>query len=105
MSGAENRIISDMVREVTELCDPLMIYLVSHKTNTSGELTSFKICVIVSDDSIPEQIEARLLLKTNCSIPCDFIVYTADDWIEHSEDDCSFAYRIENGGERLYVKG
>lgn len=104
MSISENALIKKMVSEITELCSPCMIYLVSHKTNNSNELTSFKLCVVVPDGEVPEQIETRLLLKTDCAVPCDFIVYNISDWIDCAEDDCSFAYRVENGGEQLYVK-
>lgn len=104
MAGPVNDIISDMVRQIITLCDPCMIYLVSRKTSTAGNITSFKVCVVVEDSVLPEQAETKLLLKTECSVPCDFIVYNISDWDECAGDDCSFAYRVENGGERLYVK-
>lgn len=105
MSGTENALIKEMTEQIVELCDPCMIFLVSHKNNTKGELTSFKLCVVIHDGQSPEQTERRLLLSTNCPVPCDFIVYTLEDWDDCAVDDCSFAYRVENGGERLYVKG
>lgn len=104
MSAAENALIGKMVEEIIALCDPCMIFLVSHKSNAKGELTGFKLCVIISDGESPEQVETRLLLRTDCPVPCDFIVYNVSDWDECAGDDCSFAYRVENGGERLYVK-
>ncbi len=104
MAGADNAVISGMVERITELCDPCMIFLVSRKTSTKGELTSFKLCVVVSDGEAPEQVETKLLLHTDCPVPCDFIVYNISDWDDCAGDDCTFAYRVENGGERLYVK-
>ena len=100
-----DKIITDMVEQAVKLCSPDMIYLVSKKTNTQGEVTSFKLCVVVDDDMLPEQVETQLLLKTESTVPCDFIVYNLTDWDDCAGDDCSFAYRVENGGEQLYVKG
>ena len=68
--------------------------------NMSGPVND----IIVEDSILPEQVETKLLLKTDCPVPCDFIVYNISDWDECAEDDCSFAYRVENGGDRLYVK-
>ena len=98
------KIITQMTKDITALCDPSMIYLVSEKNNSKGELTGFKLCVVVPDEVSTGTLETRLLLKTDCPVPCDFIVYNLTDWNEHAEDDCSFAYRVENGGELLYVK-
>lgn len=98
------KIIAQMTEDITALCDPCMIYLVSEKKNSKGGLTGFKLCVVVPDSVSPGPLETRLLLKTDCPVPCDFIVYNLTDWNECAEDDCSFAYRVENGGELLYVK-
>lgn len=103
--SAADKLITDMVGQTVKLCSPDMIYLVSKKTNTQGEVTSFKLCVVVDDDRLPEQVETQLLLKTESAVPCDFIVYNITDWDDCAGDDCSFAYRVENGGEKLYVKG
>ena len=102
--NTDNRIIAGIVEETVKICDPCAVYLVSKKNNSKGELTGFKLCVVIPDGS-PEQTETHLLLKTDCPVPCDFIVYTLSDWDDCATDDCSFAYRVENGGERLYVKG
>ncbi len=105
MSVSENAVIEKMVEDVVRLCDPCAVYLVSKKNNTKGELSGFKLCAVVPDGESPDSVESRLLLGTECPVPCDFIVYTLSDWDDCSNDDCSFAYRVENGGERLYVKG
>lgn len=94
-----------MTEEIVKLCDPYMVYLVSEKKDRQGETSSFKVCVIIPECGEPEAVETKLLLQTDCPVPCDFIVYSLEDWNECAEDDCSFAYRVENGGELLYVKG
>lgn len=104
MDASEHKIITEMTEKVRALCDPYLIYLVSVKTNSGNRLTSFKLCIVVPDSENTDSLEARLLLKTDCPVPCDFIAYNISDWDECAEDDCSFAYRVENGGELLYVK-
>lgn len=105
MSAANEPMIMDMVNKVVVLCDPIYVYLVSCKRNSANNITSFKLCAVVQDDELPESVETKLLINTDCPVPCDFIVYNITDWDECADDDCSFAYRVENGGEKLYVKG
>ena len=47
-------------------------------------------------------LESEILLKTDCPIPCDIIVYTVSNWNECLDDDFTFAYRIDNEGNLLY---
>ena len=78
------KIITQMTKDITVLCDPSMIYLVSEKKNSKGELTGFKLCVVVPDEVSTGTLETRLLLKTDCPVPCYFIVYNLTDWNEHA---------------------
>ena len=94
--------ISDMADKVVSICRPFQIFLVSRKTDSKGNVTAFKLCVIVDSCYDTRKLESKLLLETDCDVPCDFIVYTADEWNEFAEDDCSFAYRIDNSGVLLY---
>lgn len=97
-------VVNNMAAEIVRLCDPCLIYLVSSKKNPKGDIISLKLCVVVDDSESTEAVESNLLLSTDCPVPCDFIVYGLSDWNDCAEDDCSFAYRVENGGERIYVK-
>lgn len=105
MNIADDPIIKKTVGEVVSICDPCFVYLVSHKTGSEGDIKSFKLCVVVDDGRDPDRTERELLLKTDPPVPCDFIAYTLEEWNDCAEDDCTFAYRVENGGEQLYVKG
>ncbi|MGN0666737.1 MAG: hypothetical protein ACI4KF_09455 [Huintestinicola sp.] len=100
----ENPVVKKMTEDIIRICDPFLIFYVSGKTNKKGELTGFKLCVVTDDSYTPESLETKLLLETECEIPCDFIVYNASDWNDYAEDDCSFAYRVDNGGVLLYGK-
>ena len=85
----DNPIIKEMTEEIVKICNPLQIFLVSGKNN-SNKYESHS------------DLETEILLKTDCPVPCDVIVYTIRDWNACVNDDCTFAYRIDNEGNLLY---
>jgi hypothetical protein len=99
----ENPIIKEMVGEIVGLCSPLQVFLVSYKTDVKGEPASFKLCAVVGDgfEDI-KKLEADIQVKTNCPVPCDVVIYTVSEWNECIDDDCTFAYRVENAGDIVY---
>lgn len=98
-----NPIIREMTNEIVKICSPFQVFLVSSKTNRSGEITSFKVCIVVDDTYTNHtELETEILLKTDCPVPCDIIVYNITDWNECLDDDCTFATRVDNEGEILY---
>ena len=55
------------------------------------------------EDKYDEQkLESEILIKTDCPIPCDVIIYRVSEWNELLDDDCTFASRIDNEGAILY---
>ena len=67
---------------IAELGKPMKIYLISHKTNhATGELISFKLAVIVRDDtrSISE-LECYLYTAVDCDYPYDLVIYKQSEW-------------------------
>lgn len=103
---ANDPIIEEVVNGAVKICDPLRVFLVSHKSDSKGNLISFKICAVVSDACLlsHSDIESQILVKIDCPVPYDVLVYTVSEWNECVEDDFSFAYRIENMGDLLYAK-
>lgn len=96
-------VIKDMIEDIVKICDPLKIFLVSFKTNSKGEVSRFKLCILVEDKYLSHSdLESEILLKTDCPVPCDIIVYTISEWNECLDDDFTFAYRIENEGNVIY---
>ncbi len=99
-------IIKEMAEDIVKICTPLQIFLVSAKKNSKGGLTSFKLCIVVPDNYISHtDLETEILLKTDCPVPCDIIVYNISDWNECLEDDCTFAYRIDSERNIVYEQG
>ena len=98
-----NPIIMQMTEDIVKMCSPFRVFLISEKNNRKGELTSFKLCIIVADSYENRiNLEAEILINTDCPVPCDIVVYTVTEWNDCVEDDCSFAYRVDNAGEVLY---
>ncbi len=98
--------IKEMAEDIVKICTPLQIFLVSAKNNSKGELTSFKLCIVVPDSYISHtDLETEILLKTDCPVPCDIIAYTISEWNECLEDDCTFAYRIDSERNIVYEQG
>ena len=90
--------------EIARLGKPLMIYLISHKTNhATGELISFKLALIVSDDtkSISE-LECFLYTAVDCDYPYDLVLYKQSEWDTLSNDPRTFAWSIRETGGVLY---
>lgn len=102
----DNPVIIQMTKEIVDICSPLQIFLVSHKNNLKGGLASFKLCVIVDDKyEDNSRLESDILLKTDCPVPCDIIIYSISEWNDCIEDDCTFAYRVDSAGVLLYEQG
>lgn len=95
-------VIKKLTDEIVEKFMPLEIFLVSAKRNNSGELTSFKLCVIVTDNINVSEFEGEVYMNTECEIPFDIIAYNVGEWNELLDDDCTFAYRIDTAGVILY---
>ena len=98
----DNPIIKAMTDEIIKICSPFQIFLVSHKANSKGELTAFKLCIVVEDKYTPSLLETQILVDTDCPVPCDVLVYNVSEWNECVEDDCSFAYKVDDAGVLLY---
>ena len=90
--------------ELAELGKPLRIYLISHKTNhATGELISFKLALIVRDDTANlSELECFLYTAVDCVCPYDLVLYKQSEWETLSQDSRTFAWSIRETGEVLY---
>ena len=90
--------------ELAKLGKPLKIYLISHKSNhVTGQLISFKLALIVRDDtkSISE-LECYLYTAVDSPCPYDLVLYRESEWAALSADPCTFAWSIRETGGVLY---
>ncbi len=98
----ENPIITDLVDQILNFCSPLKILLFSKKYNLNDELTSFKLCVIVPNDTDTATLETTLYLELDCENPFDVLLYKQSEWDANSSDEVSFAGKISRSGVVLY---
>jgi predicted nucleotidyltransferase len=59
------------------------------------------LCIVKDTPDIRE-FKRELQLNLESEIPVDYIVYTPENWLKHSEDSTSFAYLIKSKGVQLY---
>lgn len=96
--------IQATAESLAALGKPIRIYLISHKSNhTTGELISFKLALIVRNDtqSISE-LECFLYTAVDCDYPYDLVLYKESEWETLSEDPRTFAWSIKETGRVLY---
>lgn len=95
-------IIMNLVDEILNICNPIKIILYNVKFNIIKEMTSFKLCVIVSDDTAIDELESKLYLELDCENPFDVLLYTLSEWEHYNFDETSFAGKIAKTGVVLY---
>ncbi len=103
----DNKYIKAMTEKLIGYSDSIeTIYLVSVKVDTLGELTSFKLGLIV-DDTVKSTSEfiAKLYIDIDCELPYDIIVYTQSEFDSLKDDNGTFANKIISKGTVLYGKG
>ena len=94
-------VVRDVVADVATLMEPEAVYLYNQKLNTRGKFASFKLCVI-GDFADKDEAERTIYLGVDSPLPFDLLLYTGEQWEEHSADPDSFAYRIKHTGVRVY---
>lgn len=100
----DNPYIRKIVDTIASHCDELIrIYLISNKINTEGELTSFKIALVV-DNSITSvsELECKLYLNIDSELPFDIVIYREEEFEELKNEIGTFAWKINNSGTVLY---
>ncbi len=95
-------IISDLINQILDFSNPIKIILYNKKININDELTSFKLCVIVPDDTNIPSLESKLYLELNCENPFNVLIYKISEWDCLIEDDTSFASTILKTGVCVY---
>lgn len=93
--------ITELVDEIVRKYKPAKIYLISHKQNLSGVITSFKLCV-VCDVADGNALEHDMYLTLESELPFDVVVYTIAEWGQMSASEHSFAAKIIDTGIILY---
>ena len=90
--------------EIAKLGKPVRIYLISHKSSLStGELVSFKLALIVRDETQNiSELECYLYPAVDSEHPSDLVLYREAEWEALSSDPRTFAWSIRERGDVLY---
>jgi hypothetical protein len=95
--------IQSVANTIGEKYSPKEIVLISKKINNHGELTSFKIALLVDDDiSSISELECKIYIDVDSEIPYDIVIYRTSEWLYLKEDTSTFAYKIYSQGVWLY---
>ena len=99
----ENEFIKNVADEIQKNCTPLNIILVSNKINTSGDVVSLKLAIIVDDNTASiSELECQLYMKVDSEIPYDLVLYKQSEWDSLRTEIGTFAWKIYNTGVYIY---
>lgn len=95
--------IMEVSNEIAGLCSPVSIFVISHKVNFNGDLTGFKLCLIIPDDGENSLIiQQQLYMEVDSDVPFDLVIYRQSEWDELKSDVGSFAWKISLTGRKIY---
>lgn len=90
--------------EIRTVCDslkekfsPEKIIIYNKRTNLSGKVTSFKVCLVIDAEDVL-QCESKIYSTVESEIPFDVLIYTPSQWDEFSKKDDCFAQKIDRTG-------
>lgn len=86
---------------IVSFCQPERIIMFSRKLSLSGELSSFKLCIVVNTDD-KQSLLHRLYVEVDSDVPYDLVLYTPDEWNALLPMENSFAARISRTGVLLH---
>ncbi|MFA9380054.1 MAG: hypothetical protein ACERKO_03235 [Acetanaerobacterium sp.] len=89
--------IRRVAHEIEEGEHPEHIILFNQKTGVNGNLTGFKLCVVV-DAGDKADVEKRIYLGIESDIPFDVVLYTPSEWNNLVHTPHSFASVINETG-------
>lgn len=97
----DSTVLKEVTAEIIDLMKPEMIYLYNSKKNSGGQLTSFKLAIILETENKLED-ERKAYRYIDSDVPFDLLLYTCEEWTELLEQPLSFASRIMSTGTKLY---
>lgn len=92
-----------VLQHLVDVLAPEKVILFSQKTDLQGNVSSFKLCVVVETED-KEQIELDVYLAIDSPVSFDVLVYTPSEWQMLSQQPNSFAHRVLETGVILYER-
>ena len=93
--------ISEVVKQITELVEVERIILFSKKINLSGEVSSFKICIVTHGNDVIEY-EKLIYIEVDSDVPFDVVIYSSENWKKYLLEDGSFCNKVNSTGSVIY---
>lgn len=98
-----SRSVQEVVETLATALQPEKIILFNRKLNLQGEVSSFKLCLILdTQDKLDAELEAYLIVDS--PIPFDVLVYTPEEWHMLIDQKNSFACQVHQTGVVLYER-
>lgn len=94
---AENPAITRLCGQLQRQYHPQKILVFHQKSGGAGEVTSFKVCLVVDTPDVM-QLEREIYLSVESEIPFDVLVYTPAEWERLKKEAGSFASHINESG-------
>jgi hypothetical protein len=93
--------IKNVCDEIEKKFSPDKVILYNVKRSVSGDIRSFKICVIL-DTKNRLDTERHIYIDVDSEIPFDVLVYTPAEWDKLLNEKNSFACRVIKEGTYVY---
>jgi hypothetical protein len=95
--------IDKIIQEIRKIIQVKKIILISKKLDISGEITSFKLCIVLAENNVSvSEIEQSLYMEIDSDISFDLVLYTNNEWDELKDSTGSFAWKINTSGAVLF---
>lgn len=96
-----DKFIKDVAQQIVNIAKVDKVILFSKKSDLNGNLSSFKVCVIVFDDK-KDEAEKAIYLNVDSEVPFDALVFTKDEWETYKNEKDSFCNRVNKTGSVIY---
>lgn len=86
---------------LVERYQPQKIILYTQKSDLSGNVSSFKLCMIATVKD-RRAVLREIYLTVESDIPFDILLYTPEEWEQWRQTEGTFAQKIDRSGRVLY---
>ena len=96
-----DKYIEEVVKQIISVVNVNKIILFSKKQNPNGQISSFKLCVIISENDT-SRYEKEIYIKVDSDVPFDVLVFSENEWEKYKCRKDSFCSRINTVGSVVY---
>jgi predicted nucleotidyltransferase len=102
MKEEEQKILDCIVEQIKKFNPENIVLFGSFSTPRFRPGSSdIDLCIIMNFEDKSQTI-TELYYEIKAGLPIDFLLYTPEEWTQHVQDPCSFAYHIQRTGKSIY---